>query len=258
MDLNKDIKDINFNIDIATITILYTRYKSFILPVVIILACILLFFSIISPQIQSVLSQKEQQNIEEAKLSILKNNYLLLSNMDQAELDSNYKLLVGVLPSTKDFAGIINSISANAASSGVSIGDFHFSVGNVTNLSDGSSFPSIQIDLNILGSLPSTINYIDKLYKSSPLAEVTSIQANEGSAIIAVKFFYKAYPQTTISDETTIIPFSAAEKNLIATLLTWQNNSELAPLILNIKPQASSSSSLEQQTASESSSTNPF
>lgn len=253
MDLNKDIKDLSLNIDIATVTILYNRYKSFLLPAGIILACIILFFLVISPQIQNVLAQREQQQIEQAKLAALKNNYSLLSSMDQTELDSDFNLSTGVLPSVKDFAGIINSISTNSQAAGVSIGDFQFSVGNITKSSEGAlSFPSIQINLNINGDISSIINFIERLHKSAPMSEVTSIQASNTSAVLAVRFYYKAFPQAVISDDTTIIPFTAKEKQLLSSLALWQLNTSTTSLLPISPNQASESSQLESPVASES------
>lgn len=244
MDLNKDIKDIHLSVNSTTFNILYRKYKSFVLPMGIIIACLVLFFIIVMPQIQSVISVRDQEQAEKIKLEKLKNNYNLLNNLDEATLNSELTTLSSTLPSNKDFAGIISTISDKSLQAGVAIGDFSFSVGDVTNPTPNVTlFPSLQIILSITGSPQAVIDFIKLLYKSTPMAEVTNISASGNSATITIQFFYKSFPQGAISDETQIFPFSQKDQALITDISSWSSGSSdsLIPVVTNPDQTASSS-----------------
>ena len=131
MDLSKDLKDIRFNADLSTFLTVYKQYKNFFLPFAVIAASLILFFIILIPQVQGVISAKATESEEIRKLESLKNSNSNLSLMNEEELTKDLTALNKVLPGTKDFAGIINSISSNAAKSGVSVGNFEFTVGDL-------------------------------------------------------------------------------------------------------------------------------
>lgn len=244
MDLNKDLKDIHLNINSTTFNILYRKYKSFVLPSIIIIACIILFFIVIIPQVQAVLDAKEKERIEKQKLELLKNNYNLLLNMDIVKLNSDFEMLTKTLPFGKDFAGIINSISDKSVKTGVSIGDFEFTVGNISKTTEGSnSFPSILISLDAVGEPKAILEFVKQLYKSMPLAEITTIEQGGESARIKLQFYYKAFPQGPISNESPISAFTSSDLSLINDLSSWSVVSEVDFIPLSLSPSEDSSKS---------------
>ena len=226
MDLNKDIKDIHLNVNSSTFNILYRKYREFILHLFIIFASLILFLIVILPQIRSVLDQRELQRIEQIKLDKLRNNYNLLSSMDKATLDNNLSSLSKALPSNKDFAGIISSISDNSLRAGVSVGDFSFVVGDISGNTGGvTSFPSLQIILSVSGDPASTLNFVNLLYESVPLAEITTLSGSTNASSITVQFYYKSFPQEAVSDETQITPLSTKDQALIDKVTSWAQSS---------------------------------
>lgn len=222
MDLNKDI---NFSLNPNTLNILYRKYKNFLLPVFIIIGCLVTFFIIVTPQLRALLNTKDQEKLEQQKLQTLKNNYNLLFNMNESGLNSNFKVLTKALPSTKDFAGIVNSISYNSLISGVVVGDFQFSVGDVEKAPEGALFPNLQMKLNISGSPKAILLFISNLYKSVPLPEVTNIKQSGATATLSLQFYFKAFPQNSINDDTAISQFSPKDLSLINTISSWDNTS---------------------------------
>ena len=254
MDLNKDLKDIHLNINSTTFNILYRKYKSFVLPSIIIISCIILFFIVIIPQVQAVLDAKEKERIEKQKLELFKNNYNLLLNMDIVKLNSEFEILTKTLPSGKDFAGIINSISDKSVKSGVSIGDFEFAVGDISKTIEGTtSFPSILISLDVAGEPKAILDFVKQLYKSMPLSEITTIEQGGESARIKIQFYYKAFPQGPISNESPISAFTSDNISLINDLLSWGVVSEakFIPLSPSVSEDSSKSGSLEASSSAQ-------
>lgn len=265
MDLNKDIKDIHLNINSSTFNILYRKYKSFVLPSGIILACLFAFLLIVMPQVNSVLSARDQEKLETIKLQKLQNNLNVLNNLDQVELNTNLDSLSRALPSTKDFAGIISSISDKSVQAGVLLGDFSFNVGDLSTINAGvGSFPSLQINLSVTGSPDSIFSFIKLLYKSLPLVEISTVSSDGNSASLLVKFYYKSYPQGTISDETIVLPFSPKDIELIDKVTSWKTDIASSIPIVSTSESIDSpkiptaTDSAETNVASESSEINPL
>ncbi|MBI2026033.1 MAG: hypothetical protein HYT06_01485 [Candidatus Levybacteria bacterium] len=254
MDLNKDIKDIHINLNSTTVNILYRKYKSFLLPLLVIFGCLILFFAVVMPQLQGVLDAKQKEEIAREKLEKLKANYNLLSNMDEIKLGQDLQSLSRGLSSNKDFAGIINSISYNSLNAAVVLSDFEFVVGDISNKEPNTTpFPSLRIEVRVSGEPTAILNFIKKLYASTPLVEATSIAISNNSAILRLQFYYKAFPQGQISNETLVSAFSQKENDLIDKITSWGSGVANASLILNsFEQQASNSSSLNATASAQS------
>lgn len=249
MNFNSDIKDVRFNVDLSTVLIIYRQYKNYFLPIGIIIISLIVFFIILIPQVQGVFSAKEEERQEMQKLESLRQSYSNLSAMNEATLDQNINALERALPSAKDFAGIINSISSNAAKAGVSVGNFEFSVGDLSKAEEGVAFPTILITLNVAGSPKATVEFIKNLYESVPIAEITSMKLSGESTNLKAQFYYKTSSPISLQNKTEIKQFSKSENALLSKVNKWSDNVLSGSLPLTI--------GLEEQ-ATESSRTNPF
>lgn len=242
--MNKDVKDIRFNMDLATFVAVYRQYKDLLLPVGIIVVAVVLFFLVLIPQVQGVLTAKEEERQEAIKLESLKQSYNVLSAMNEEALLEDNQNLDSALPGKKDFAGIINSISSNGVRAGVSVGNFEFNVGN---LNPGQEvqipYPSIQISLNVVGSSKATLDFIKSLYDSVPIAEVTSVKLSGDSTALKALFYYKSYPQANLQDATNVVQFTKVDTDLIAKVNKWASSvsSDLLPISLGTSGESSGS-----------------
>lgn len=244
MDLNKDLKDIRFNVDLATITTVYRQYKNFLLPVGIILASVILFFVILIPQVQGVLGAKETEAEEMQKLASLRESLNVLTTINESSLSQDLASLSKVLPPNKDFAGIINSISSNAVKSGVSVGNFEFSVGDLGSSQENVPYPTIQITLEVSGPANATVDFVKNLYESSPVAEINTFKLNGNSASMKINFYYKATPPVSLDNSLPVAAFSESEKEIISKANEWSEGVFESPIPINIdfEEEATSSS----------------
>ena len=164
------------NLDIENIKVLYNHYKEFLLPVGVILASILVIIYIIFPQIQQYFSSQSLVSVEQQKLNTLKNNYNLLVSLDDTQITSNLKTLSSALPAQKDFAGIIDAISYVSAKTGVSVGNFEFSLGNLSASNfAGTAYPSTKLEISLKGDSKNIANFVSEIVKTMPIAEVTAV-----------------------------------------------------------------------------------
>lgn len=210
------------NLDIATIKFLYEKYKDYIVSVSIIFVCFILFLNVIIPQFQRFLDLREESEAEFKKLNILRENFNILSNLDESSVDINLGKASSALPNVKDFAGILNGVSIAAEKSNVFLGDFDFQVGDISKVSSGiNNFPSLQLNLTLNSGVTDTMRFIKELYRTVPLSEVTEVQINGSRSQLSTVFYYKPFPPANISDTVPIIPFSAKGSQIIKDISSW-------------------------------------
>jgi len=245
------------NLEFSNLLILYKHYKDYLLPLGIISACVLAVFIVVIPQFQQYLSLQDELRTENAKLQLLKDNYNFLVNLSDEKSSSDFSALSLALPSGKDFAGIMNAISYVSAKTGVSVGDFNFSLGDLSNkTSEGASaYPSVKIDVSLVGNSQAIMKFIDELYKTAPIAEATDIKTSGDSGTISVLFYYKPFPPQTIDVMAPIVSLSSQDLSLVKDVSAWNNivGQSLTPVI----PSAFSDSSPATSSAS-GSNPNPF
>jgi Tfp pilus assembly protein PilO len=235
--MNNSINNLGkVNLDMENIRVLYKHYKGFLLPIGVILASILVIIYIIFPQIQQYFSSQGLVSVEQQKLSTLKNNYNLLVSLDDAQIASNLKTLSSALPAQKDFAGIIDAISYVSAKTGVSVGNFEFSLGNLSASNfAGTAYPSTKIDISLKGDAKNIANFVSEIVKTMPIAEVTAVNMSGSTGTITVLFYYKPFPSQNVSDQAPIVPLSAKQLSLIKDVSLWNfagsGNFPLTPVI---------------------------
>lgn len=240
------------NLDKEAAQTVFRHYKDNILPIVVILGCILILFFVIVPEFKQFLVVQQQLKEETEKLQLFKNNYNFLSNLDEAQTEKDYEVMSRILPPNKDFVGIMNAISISSQKTGVSVGDFDFSLGNLDKTTVDAVLPTIKININLIGNAQAIAKFITELYKTAPISEVTTIKATGDVASLEIRFYYKPFPPLNISDEAPVVPYSSQTLSLMKQLNSWNNISE--DLLFPFAPGGSGSA---QQNFSSSPSANP-
>lgn len=209
-----------------TIKILYKKHKSVLFPIVIVLLSFFIFLRVVIPQIGNYFEVRRQAEEEQKKLNILKNNLSVLSSLNDSLLDSNLKIAGAALPIGKDFAGILTAILVSSGKSGVSLGNFEFSVGELDSEKSPSSsktYPSIRISLVTQGGLQDVKRFTEELKKSLPLSDIISLKLGPQSSTVDLLFYYKPLPPLNIRSEQPINHLSSDNNNVLGELTSWNN-----------------------------------
>ena len=128
-----------------------------------------------------------------------------------------------------------------AYKTGVSLGDFDFQVGDLSNTSGSvTSVPTLNMDLHITGNINQMSDFISELNKTVPLSEVVGIKGDVESSVVTTIFYYKPFPTFTLNENIQIKTLSASDLNLISQFSKWNNAKEIQNVII---PQASESGS---------------
>jgi len=209
------------NIDLSTLKFLYVWYKDFIIPVFIIFVSLLLFVKIIIPQLWDLLKVYEEQKAAIQTLSIMQNKLNFLKSISDSTLDSQLTIVSRALPTDKDFAGVLYALSDASSKAGVSLADFKFTVGSLSQIENEGKLLTFDLDITLTGNPKVVTDFISRLRKTLPLSEVTKISIQENLSTLAVHFYYEPLTNLKYNDSVPIRPVSAIGLSLIKELSSF-------------------------------------
>ena len=211
------------NGDIKSLKIIFNRNKFFITPVIITLVCIILFFQFVIPQIGLLLKAQDEFKITSLKLSILRNNLILLTNTSEDSLDSQLRILNLALPINKDFSGILDAIYYASQKTGVNLGSFSLKLGDLSKSESNDNFPIVKISIPISADISTVNNFLQTIKNTLPLSEVDSVKIGDTASTISLSFYYKPLGVFHYEADNRISPISQKGLSIINTLSSFEN-----------------------------------
>src|SRR5258706_715868 len=164
------------NLDQQMFKILYEHYRSYIIPLVTIIVCVLVGWLFIVPQIKAYQVLQVQIKEEKQKVDALSKNYDILSSIDGDALTDKMNIIAEALPDSKDFVGILRSFSVAASVSGVTLGDYALTVGDVSSkIPHSATDLSLSVAVVVEGELSKIESFIATLQKQFPLSNVSKV-----------------------------------------------------------------------------------
>ena len=218
------------NADIKSLKFIFERNKSFVLPMVIILTCIILFFQFVIPQFKILLAAQEEAKQASLKLQTLKENLNVLANTDEKTLDEQIRILNLALPLNKDFSGILNAIYYASQKTGVTLGNFSLQIGNLEDTKKKEDFPSISLLVPVTANAIGVNSFVETLAKTVPLSEVSIIKIKNIVSSVKLSFYYKSLGAQDYKEDSRINPLSQKGIDIINKLSLFENISSLAPV----------------------------
>lgn len=211
------------SIDKKTIELLHKRYKKYFLPVGVFLLSVILFFFIVVPQFGDYTKSRQQASTASEHLNITQGNVQLLSSLDERTLDDDSAIVSQALPPGKDFVSILNAISSAGDRSGTALGDYTFQVGDVAGLTnkENASVPTLQLNINIVGSARDASKFLSELAKTLPLSEATSVKFGNSGTSIMLSFYFKPFPHYNFNSSTELHSLSKDQQSLLQTIATF-------------------------------------
>lgn len=201
----------------TTVHVLAVKYKPYIVPAGVILACFSLIVFLIIPQFQNWQASNQEAILTQQKLDSLNRNLTILSKIDTEGLNGNLQLAVKAVPNDKNFPSIINAITQASIISSVILDDYTFQVGDLG--SSETNVQSLQLVLTLKGNAQDVSRFIHALDNQLPFSEVTDIQiSNNNSAQLTVVFYYEPFPKLTFDTTQTLAPLTSNEEATLQTL----------------------------------------
>ena len=222
--------DGKINLDLVSLKLIFDRNKSYIYSVIIILISIVLFFQFVTPQYNALLKAQKETKELSLRLKVLKGNLNVLTNIDEEVHNSRLKTLTLALPVNKDAVGILNSLYAVAQKTGVSFGDFSFTIGDISKSENNDNLPSVKISVLINADVKAVSNFVEIMSKTVPLSEINSIKVEKVSSTVGLSFYYKPLGAANYSQDAQISPLPQEGLTLINQLSSFETSSSLLQL----------------------------
>jgi len=204
---------------------LYYRYKAFIVPVSTILVCVFLFFFVIIPQFQNFLATKDEITTNVNNLNILKSNLQLVTSLNDDNLNTTLSTATNALPSEKDFNGILSALNNSAAIAGTSLGNYSFSIGDLTGIDQSGKATQLPLQLNVvvIGDINTAGRFVSALKNQLPISDAISIVSNnDNTNTVTVAFYYATLPKISFTDTVPLPLLSSSDIKLLTTLSSSQ------------------------------------
>ena len=208
--------------------IIITRYKKFIIPLVLNLLTVFLVFWVIFPQIGQIPQQLSKIKTQTSQNKTLNESLSLLRSLPDSEVDENFTTVVSALPTTKDVALIFSSLSSAASASNTQVESFSLNAGGIfgraAELSDTGTIttPTLSVIAQVGGaSAASLTQFGSELTVRLPVAEIRNLGLANDSATYEIGFYYKPLDTAKIDRQDKIIPLSQSEINLLNQLKEW-------------------------------------
>lgn len=211
------------NADLKTLKFIFNKNKRYVFPIVTILVSVILFFQFVIPQFNSFLAVQKEAKELKLKLQVLKENFDIITNINESTLDSQLEILNSALPLDKDFVGILNSIYFAAQKTGVNLGNFSFKVGDLSKSENGDNFPVVSLSLPITSSVAAINSFVEVISKMVPLSEISFVKVGNTSSTVSLSFYYKPLNASNYNWNVRIKPISQKGLMLIDQLSKFEN-----------------------------------
>ena len=192
--------------------------------------CFMLIFKIIIPEINQWFSIRDEVIATRQRIATLQQNISFINNLDKNTLNDQLTIVSHALPPEKNFGYVLNALSAAAANSGVSFGDYAFQVGSVS-LKGGTKNGDIQqhglsiVQLTIVvnGNLNSIKHFIESVETKLPISEVTTVNGSGNSVSLRMQFYQKQFPNVSYSGDQPLQGLSTKNTQLLQNLKSWDS-----------------------------------
>lgn len=227
----------------STFIYLYRKHKDYIIPIVLIVTSFILFLKVTIPTLNNLSTREQEVKFEKEKLTTLKNNLKILTELNEFTLDSQLSLVSDALPTEKNFAGVLNAVSVSANKSGIFLGDYEFQVGDLSKtVTPLKGLPMLSLSLVTTGDANATARFVKELYRSFPISEITNIEVNGSRATLSTTFYYKQVSFRKADEYNPLSNFSKTDLDTLKDLSTW-NNPRILEEIIPATPAATRSAS---------------
>ncbi len=187
------------------------------------LVSVIIFFQFVIPQFGAFLKAQKEAKTASLRLTTLKGNLSILTNVNEEALDSQLKVLSSALPLNKDFIGILNAIYSTAQKTGVDLGSFSFKIGDLSKPENNDNFPVIRMTVPINSSIAAINSFVEAISKTAPLSEVYFIRVGNASSSIGLSFYYKPLGESNYAQDAPISPVSQKGLTIVSQLSEFNN-----------------------------------
>lgn len=203
---------------------LYTRYKLFLTPFIVVVSAIFIVYFIIYPQAEKIISLEDKISQMNKKKILLEEKIQKLQKLDEFDLKGKLNIVINTLPSDRDFANVLGLIQ-NLVS------DYRLTLENFQTQSSeekSAKVSSYSVNLGLKGPRSLVKGFIDSINSSFRLMRTNTISLtitpdeNETSLGMTVNVFYSVIPASVGAVDSPLSELSSQDENLIQEIAGQQ------------------------------------
>lgn len=207
-----------------TIIGVYSKYKFFLFPTIIVLVTVLLGFFVIFPQIGNLTSSQDKISEINKKTLVLNEKVKKLERIDENELKDKLAVVLKTLPQESDFANTLGIIQNLAAQYQFIIVNFQTSRGDDKSL----KLATYGVSLDLLGPKDLVEGFINSINTNFRLMKTGRLELNfpqgrdDATVLLNVEVFYSVLPTTIGAVDTPISELTNQDEELLQKLSSSQ------------------------------------
>lgn len=232
--MNNELKFDLKQLRVLLLTFRYSQYFPVVLPSVIIIICVGIVLLFFVPQVNSWFSIQDEIQQTQERISKAKNNLELLQSSNTQNVDADFYAATAALPPQKDFAVILTALTNAASVAQITMDDFSFAIGEVSQDSEASvsagqqrsvpvvanengMFP-VRVSITAGGTLTGVNAFVREIEEKLPLTQVESVDFTEGKAQVSLTFFTRPFPEIIFNETEPISVLSPQDRLLLQKL----------------------------------------
>ncbi len=229
-ELKFDIKQFR----VLYLTFRYSQYFPVVLPSAIIIFCVIIVLLFFVPQIDSWFSIQDEIKQTQERISKAKDNLELLQSSNTQNVDADFYAATSALPAQKDFAVILTALTNAASVAEITMDDFSFALGEVSQDSEASEsagtrkvaqvvtsengmFP-VRVSITAGGTLTGVNAFVREIEEKLPLTQVENVDFTEGKAQVTLAFFTRPFPEIILNETEPISLLTPQDKQMLQKL----------------------------------------
>lgn len=201
------------------LTELLTKYKAYILPIVVGISSLILILFVIYPQLTGFFRGQKDLQTAEQKLKKLQVKAADLENLDEGDLNKNLDYALTALPADKDYPTIIGVFQRISAESNMSLESLQ--VGS-SGQEQGKKVPVYVVKVELLGTKQGFEEVLRQIEKNPQVMRVNGIDLatlrSDVDISLSVDIFYLPTPTRIGSVDADLPVLNEEEQSLLARL----------------------------------------
>lgn len=198
----------------------YSIHKVKIFPAVVVMSSLFLIFFVIYPQVSKLISNQEAMGSLNMKSQLLEKKVTALQGYDNEDLSRKLGIILGALPTDKDYGSILGLLQQLTINSGFNANSISFGKG----AGDTAGVSNFEVKLEIKGFKDNFQTLLDNLENSSRLIRVNRIEVTSRQnsptleSSLGIEALYAGMPNDVGNVDSPLPEFSPKDEEIIQKL----------------------------------------
>lgn len=204
---------------------IYSKYKFFLFPFIVVISSIVLTFFVIYPQAQRLISDQDKLQEISKKTAFLEGKAQKLESIDEDDLKEKLAVVLQTLPVEADFAKALGLIQTLASNYQFVIVNFQTSQ---PSEKEALKLANYSVNLNLLGPKALVQRLIDSINENFRLMRIVNMQISfagkedETTTVLSVDVFYSQIPSVVGAVDASLPEISTKDEEFISELAKLQ------------------------------------